>query len=181
MTEGPWAPDEHLIDAAREGKLRATAMSGPDRCWVVAGLTAAGVTAEETARLLHCSLRLVRQIRAEPMTAVCTYALDIAAVLHRQRDTARTERIALRLDAENARMDADRFKAQRDELLDRLAAGDTTLDRCRSGHLMTRYNTYIRGDGRRQCRECHRERQHRYRTERTNRAVSDSTAQVNAS
>ena len=50
--------------------LPITELTGPDRAWVVAGLAAAGWTAEETAAQLRCSLRLIRQIRAEPMCVV---------------------------------------------------------------------------------------------------------------
>lgn len=70
-----WQPDENLIDHTRLCPLPITRLSGPDRAWVVAGLTAQGWTAEETARQLKCSLRLIRQIRAEPMYQVARYAL----------------------------------------------------------------------------------------------------------
>lgn len=72
-----WQPDENLVDYVRLTPLPITRLTGPDRAWVVAGLTARGWTAEDTARQLKCSLRLIRQIRAEPMYAVARYALSL--------------------------------------------------------------------------------------------------------
>jgi hypothetical protein len=81
LRAGQWEPDTNLVAYGLLGGLRAVDLSGPDRAWVVAGLTAAGLTAEETARRLHCSLRLVRQIRVEPMTVVAAYALTVLGEL----------------------------------------------------------------------------------------------------
>lgn len=80
-----WEPDLHLLVHAKMGGCRAVDLTGPDRAWVVAGLTAAGLTADEIADRLHCSLRLVRQIKAEPMTIVATYALGIQEKLDSAR------------------------------------------------------------------------------------------------
>ena len=68
-----WEPDEQLVPAvlASVRGYSMAALSFPDRCWVVAGLTLAGLTAEEIAERLACSLRLVRSLRAEDMTQVC--------------------------------------------------------------------------------------------------------------
>lgn len=88
----PWQPDDNLIDHARLCPVSILDMSGPDRAWVVAGLSAAGWTAEETARALKCSLRLIRQIRAEPMCTVATYALT-AREQHRDERFHLTEEL----------------------------------------------------------------------------------------
>ena len=72
-----WQPDENLVEHVRMCGLPITELTGPDRAWVVAGLAAAGWTAEDTAAQLRCSLRLIRQIRAEPMCVVATYALEL--------------------------------------------------------------------------------------------------------
>lgn len=117
MTSAQWAPDEHLIDCGRAGKLDAKVLTGPDRSWVVAGLAVAGFTAEDTAKLLKCSLRLIRQIRAEPMTIVCRYALTITDTLVTEQRKHRAEVGIATTAVEMAQRDALRFRDQRDQLI----------------------------------------------------------------
>jgi hypothetical protein len=72
-----WCPDENLIAHARLGGISIKGLEGPDRAWVVAGLQVSGLTADDTARALGCSLRLVRSIRAEPMTKLAVYTMTL--------------------------------------------------------------------------------------------------------
>ena len=75
-----WHPDEQLVAAVLAGSAaRMSDLNDSDRAWVVAGLMSAHLTAEDIADRLGCSLRLVRAIRALPLTAVCLYALQESA------------------------------------------------------------------------------------------------------
>lgn len=113
-----WIPDENLISSGRCGALDVRLLSGPDRAWVVAGLAADGVTAEETAALLSCSLRLVRQIRAEPMTVVATYAMRVRLDLERSEQARKTDARSHAFAMADATANAERYKLQRDQLLE---------------------------------------------------------------
>jgi len=157
-----WEPDDQLVPAvlASVRAYRMSALAHPDRCWVVAGLTLAGLTAEDIAERLACSLRLVRALRADDMTQVC---LRIQRETHAFRDELRlldTERRALRVALDARTVECDHLRAQVRRLI-----APPEGPRCGRGHEMTKYNTYERG-GRRWCRECHRERQALYRAAR---------------
>lgn len=112
-----WQPDENLLHHARSGACDIRSLTGPDRAWVVAALQVSGMTADESAGLLHCSLRLVRQVRAEPMCVMARYAI----MLHdemccRAREHARDLRDRdLLLASTIARSEA--LRAQRDRLV----------------------------------------------------------------
>lgn len=72
-----WQPDTNLVDHTRISTYPIAKLGPEDRAWVVAGLTVTGYTAEDTARQLQCSLRLIRQIRAEPTFTLAVYALQL--------------------------------------------------------------------------------------------------------
>lgn len=169
-----WSPDPHLIESALAGNLDSRTLTGPDRAWVVAGLAARGVTAEGTARLLGCSLRTVRTVRAEPMTVVCTFAMAVTGELEDARGAHRSEVRRLRFAIEDQAANADRYRGQRDELVAAIAAGTAGLLRC--GHPNARYNVHRRADGSRRCRECDRRRSTGYRrSDRTTPQVEGTT------
>lgn len=129
-----------------------TDMSASDRCWLVAGLTLAGVTAQDIADRLSCSLRLVRTIRAEDMTQVCFLAQQREAALADEvRKTELAHRLTTRELAE-ANTDMDRLRLQLDQIIDAHVAGTLSVfPRC--GHPKVGYNVYEHG-GRTYCREC---------------------------
>lgn len=152
-----WEPDSHIVEAAlstpKFGK-RMTDLSGPDRSWLVAGLTLAGMTTHTIAERLSCSLRLVKTIRADEMTQVCLVAQDReAAMLDELRKMELEYRLAqLSLkskDAENIRL-----RRQLDQILDAHTSGSLSVFR-RCGHPKVGYNVY-RSHGREYCRECRR-------------------------
>ena len=116
-----WAPDDNLITCAQAGQLHIRNLTLEDRAWIVAGLTARGVTAEDTATMLRCSLRLIKQIRAHPMTAVSLYAQTVAVNVETSVSKERAKNRAHAYELEDARMTAERYKRQRDELIDQLA------------------------------------------------------------
>lgn len=118
-----WHPDENMLDTARAGNYDIRTLTGPDRSWVVAGLSAHGYTAEAIGTLLHCSLRLIRQIMAEPMTQVVHYAMTIAAELDAAERRYQTELRACELAEMNAYREAARRKVQRDKLIEAMGKG----------------------------------------------------------
>ena len=173
-----WQPDDQLVPALLAGTSRTMAdLEGPDRCWAVAGLTLAGLTADDIADRMDCSLRLVRAVRAEPMTQVCLTAQTDAEHFAEELRLARTE-LARSATAHHAAVaENDRLRGQLDRMI---AAATGEPPRCSKGHLFDRGNTYYHPrTGTRQCRTCHRERQQEYRDARRVGASvmpADSTA-----
>lgn len=115
-----WRPDPALVFAVHARVVPIADMSGMDRAWIVAALTAEGWTVAAISARLKCSLRLVQQIKAEPMTKVALYALTLereltefrslhhmAGRIAGQEITSRDARIAVLQD-------------QRDRMLDQL-------------------------------------------------------------
>lgn len=158
-----WLPDDQLIEAVRHGcgSRRMSELTDADRCWVVAGLGAAGLTAEDIADRLHCSLRLVRSIRAETMTQVCALYQQEVAAFANSSALAESDLRAVRRELATMTEDRDRLRGQLDRVIDARLAGEP-VDACGRGHLMVDWNVYWHG-GRRWCRECHAERQRDYR------------------
>ena len=72
-----WQPDPALVFTVRTRSIPIADLTGMDRSWVVAALTVEGWTVASIAARLQCSLRLVQQIKAEPMTKVALYALTL--------------------------------------------------------------------------------------------------------
>ena len=170
MTEA-WEPDEQLVPAALARKLAMSDLSVPDRCWVVAGLTLHGLTAEDTAERLGCSLRLVRTIRADPLTRVCVWAQREASAFADELRLSRSEHRIASLSLTAATDEVGRLRGQIARLI-----GTRPEVTCYRGHDMTdRYNRYERR-GRVWCRECHRERQAAYRARRRVHSVAIDSA-----
>lgn len=164
MTQQPqqqrWAPDEQLVAAVRSGSVQQMSQLGrADRAWLVAGLTVAGWSAEHIAARCSCSLRLIRSIRADPMTSVCE---RLASEAEHFADELRLVTGEMsRLAVEHRALIVERARLQR--LIARYTAAADGWPLCsKELHPMTPYNTYRNG-ARSWCRECHRERQARYR------------------
>jgi hypothetical protein len=133
-----------------------TQLSEMDRAWLVAGLTLAGVTAQDIADRMRCSLRLVRAIRAEELTQFAVVAQAQNRTLGDDLRSERCEHAVTRRDLSEAQAELERLRAQFDQVLDAHLAGQLkTFPRC--GHPMVPYNTYEHG-GKRWCRTCGRER-----------------------
>lgn len=140
-----------------------TELSDPDRAWLVAGLTLAGMTAEEIAERTKCSRRLVMSIRAEDMTQVCKVAQQQTGEIGEELSTERCQHSLTRRELSESRAEAERLRVQLDQIIDAYMAG--TLDVFRKcGHPRVRYNTYEHG-GRQWCRECARDRKAKRRAE----------------
>ena len=139
-----------------------SALPHPDRCWVVAGLTLHGLTAEDIAERLACSLRLVRSLRADDMTQVCMRMQQESDHFADELRLARSEHRATLATLASLRTEVTRLRAQVARMIEARASN---RDTCSRGHDLTPYNTYRHG-GREFCRECHRERQAAYRAKR---------------
>jgi hypothetical protein len=149
-----WTPDTQLIASflAMTRHRPTVTLSPADRAWVVAGLTLAGKKAEDIAERLGCSLRLVRAIRADPMTQVCLFYQQESETFADELRLAQSEvRIAER-ERQEILAELGRTKTQLNNLI-----GPRTF---RCGHTADKYNTYMwkdpQGRTRIYCRKCHR-------------------------
>ena len=156
-----WAPDLQLIPAVVAGSGRKMSqLTTPDRCWVVAGLTLLGLTAEEIADRLDCSLRLVRSIRAEDMTAVCTYVQTESKNFTDELRLAQMHgRQAAGMLAQS-QSELERTKGKLDRMIDAHIVGARCCPKCSTP--MTGYNVYV-CNNKEYCRECHRQRSRLHR------------------
>lgn len=156
-----WAPDLQLIAAVMAGGgRRMSQLSVPDRCWVVAGMTLLGLTAEEIADRLSCSLRLVRAVRAEDMTAVCTFVQTESRNFADELRLAQTQLRLLSTRLAERETELARTRSQLDRMIDAHLVGAKCCPRCSTP--MTGYNVYV-WNGKNYCRECHRRRQQLHR------------------
>lgn len=92
-------------------------LSGPDRSWIVASLTAQGWTVAAIANRLKCSLRLVQTIKTEPMTRVALYALELSASIAYERAALRLEAASAAAQIQIQQETISRLSQQRDALL----------------------------------------------------------------
>jgi hypothetical protein len=178
--DGPvarWVPDELLV-ASVMGSPRAfrgmTELPGADRAWLVAGLTLSGLTAADIASRLSCSLRLVKSIRAEDMTAVSVWAQRQVQVLSDQVRAEQVAHAASRQELGRVRVEAERLRRQVEDLVKALSRG-VVVDRfVGCGHPKVDWNLYLhkgfdrkgRECVREFCRECGRDRAAKYRSRR---------------
>ena len=162
MPEHPrWAPDDQLVPAILAGSCRKISSLGDsDRSWAVAGLVRAGLTAEDIADRMGCSLRMIRTIRAQDMTQVCLYLQKESAAFADECSAAGSEIRGLRAELSRVRDDHRRVRERLDRVLDAHLAGVPLCRRCQTP--MQGYNLYEH-NGKRFCRECHRLRQSEYR------------------
>lgn len=145
-----------------------TELSGPDRCWLVAGLTNAGMTADEIAERTHCSRRLVMAIRAEDMTQVCRIAQQQVGELDAELSAERSGHSVTRRDLVERTTEVARLRTQLDQTVKKLVAGESVVT-CYRNHPLFGDNVYRHG-GRVYCRECNRENTIAYRKRKSRRA-----------
>jgi hypothetical protein len=159
-----WVPDDQLIPSVLAGSGRKMSQLGSsDRSWVVAGLTLAGLTAEDIADRMDCSLRLVRSIRAEDMTRVCSMMQSESRAFSDELRLVRSEAVGLQ--RRMSAMDQELGRAR--EKLGRLLDARLGVKRCgKCDSSMSGYNLYVH-NGKDFCRECHRRRQQQYRDARS--------------
>lgn len=127
MTTGEerWQPDDGLIYAVQHRPVPIADLSGPDRAWIVAYLAAAGWTVASIAERLRCSLRLVQQIKAEPMTQVAMLAHDQRRDLAAMASLQCMQTTLLLQDLARAQERLGALERQRDVFLDRLTSKES--------------------------------------------------------
>lgn len=157
-TADRWEPDTQLIASYLANARPELKLSPADRAWVVAGLTLAGKTAEDIAERLGCSLRLIRTIRADPMTQVCVFYQREVETFESEMRIVISERRNVASELEETQRELIRVKAQLANLIANRRPMDRTGVFAKCGHPMDRYNTYEHGS-KKFCRTCHRERE----------------------
>ena len=173
-----WLPDEQLIHAILAGGHRDIRTLGhEDRSWVIAGLKAfgrpsapsgdedesrrgRGMTSEDIAERLCCSLRLVRTIQARPLTRIAEYALAETKNFTDELRLARSELAVREITEMRLREELKRTREQLNRLIDAQIVGEDVCKRC--GTPFDKVNTYFEG-GKRRCRECNRRKQQKWR------------------
>lgn len=168
-----WEPDDQMVAAALSSPKsfrKMTDLSPADRAWLVAGLTVAGVTAQDIADRTGCSLRLIRAIRAEEITQMAVLLHTETRALGDELRAEHIEHVATQHQLADARADNDRLRMQLDQLVDAHMAGTLSVfPRC--GHPKVKYNVYEHR-GRSFCRECGRLRKQKQRKTKDLSAVS---------
>ncbi|MEU9805442.1 hypothetical protein [Mycobacterium sp. NPDC050853] len=168
-----WEPDDQMVAAALSSPKsfrKMTDLSAADRAWLVAGLTVAGITAQDIADRTGCSLRLIRAIRAEEITQMAVLLHTETRALGDELRAEHLDHVATRRQMTDAQADNERLRMQLDQLIDAHMAGTLSLfPRC--GHPRVKYNVYEHG-GRSFCRECGRLRKQEQRKSKQLAAVS---------
>lgn len=90
--EQGWEPDEQVVDAVLDGRATLDTLADEDRCVVVATLSERGESVEQIADRLRCCTRVVKRLRAAPLTRTLVRAMRAeqaqAAAESRARRTA---------------------------------------------------------------------------------------------
>lgn len=121
-TDERWQPDDGMVFTLRTRCVPIKELPRPeDRAWVVASLTAAGWTVSAIADRLRCSLRLVQQIKTDPITMVALYALQLDQQLREERALRHMAAVQHTAEVAALRGHIDRLTAQRDLLLTHVA------------------------------------------------------------
>lgn len=171
MTEGPtpydldtdwaedWSPDHGLVPAVlAASRPISTITAKQDRCWLVAGLKESGLTADDIADRLKCSLRLVRTLLAEDMATVCRAYHAEAETFGEELRLTRHELAVRTRELVDVQAEADRVREQRDRMIDMAMTGEKVQVCARAGHLLDRYTVYVHpATGKRSCRKCRAE------------------------
>jgi UDP-N-acetylmuramoylalanine-D-glutamate ligase len=148
-----------IASVLANGTVRMAKLDDADRCWVVAGLGRAGLTAQDIADRLGCSVRLVKAIRAEAMTELARMYQREASVFADEMRLALSELKFVRVECDAAKRELEMARQRIARTLLAQAAGEKPCGQC--GAAMDKYNTYVHR-GKRYCRACRRERQRRY-------------------
>lgn len=116
-----WQPDWHLIDAFEAGRIRLADLTREDRAVLVATLTHSGRSVDQIADRLNCCTRVVKRIRADPLTPT------LARLLEAEQRADDAERRAHHQAAVHARTtteleaERDRYRRQAHDLYQAIA------------------------------------------------------------
>lgn len=87
--EHGWEPDEAVVDAVLDGRASLTTLEDADRCVVVATLSERGESVEQIADRLDCCTRVVKRLRAAPLTRTLVRAMRAEHAQQRAESKAR--------------------------------------------------------------------------------------------
>lgn len=163
-----WSPDHGLVAAvlARQRSI-ATITAKQDRCWLVAGLSQAGLAGADIADRLKCSMRLVRKLQAEDMTTVCRAYHHEAESFGEELRLTRYELAVRTRELADVLAEATRVREQRNRLIDMAMTGEP-IKLCKNQHVLDRYTTYTHPKtGKVSCRTCRHDAVERYRAKLT--------------
>lgn len=180
-----WEPDRNAVAAVLavpKSFVPMTDMNDMDRAWLVAGLTLAGLTAEDIAERTSCSRRLVMTIRAHPATMVAAAAREENVELERDLCAERSQHANTRRELADAERERDRIRQQFDDLLDAMITEGRVRLCAKQLHPMVKYNTYRYTDRsgttprvREICRQCSQERVNRCRAKQKAEAADQAS------
>lgn len=111
-----WTPDHAVVDAVQAGRIRLADLNREDRALVVATLTHRGRSVDQISDRLDCCTRVVKRIRADPLTSTLARLLDAEqraddAERHGHLDREHHARTTAELED-----DRDRYRKQADDL-----------------------------------------------------------------
>ncbi len=116
--ETGWEPDEQVVDAVLDGRATLETRADEDRAVVVATLSERGESVEQIADRLSCCTRVVKRLRAAPLTRTLVRAMRAeqaqAAAESKARRTAGADSVVA---AEQARR-ISQLDAQVDTLVE---------------------------------------------------------------
>lgn len=99
--ETGWEPDPQIVDAVLDGRASLTTLDDADRAVVVAELSERGESVEQIADRLGCCTRVVKRVRAQPLTRTLVRAMRAEAerqaaenITHHARTVGATEQAA---------------------------------------------------------------------------------------
>lgn len=118
-----WAPDDGLVEKVRligHPMAEVSRCSSADRVWAVVSLSALGWTAQEIADRMECSLRLIRNIKAEHAAELAGYALQLRTQLLAMASSCQREVTTLRIQCTAQAVQIDQLKRQRSDLISQL-------------------------------------------------------------
>ena len=118
-----WAPDDSLVEKVRligHPMAEVSRCSNADRVWAVVSLSALGWTAQEIADRMECSLRLIRNIKAEHAAELAAYALQLRTQLIAVSTSCQREVTTLRMQVSAQNTQIDQLRRQRSDLISQL-------------------------------------------------------------
>ena len=92
-------------------------LSDADRAWAVVRLSEMGWTAQDIADRMGCSLRLIRNIKAEPLAAAMEYAILLRAEISALHGVHRLELDCIARIADAQLRELSLLRAQRSDLI----------------------------------------------------------------
>lgn len=87
--ETGWEPDEQVVDAVLDGRAALDTLEDADRCVVVATLSERGESVEQIADRLDCCTRVVKRLRAAPLTRTLVRAMRAETAREKAESKAR--------------------------------------------------------------------------------------------